>query len=132
MLDYLTAKLHPDRFNETSGRMVAISGYALAAPFTEPALSQRVATPVGLVPAQMVGEAGANEMIGARADLNRNLITLNEAGFTAERVEESGRPRRPRVELAVRTSRQLLGHATRSTLLKLQDQVLEIRAVRLL
>ena len=52
----------------------------------------------GFVLAQTEGEAGANDMIGEEADLNRNLLTLiDAAGLSDDEIREFGRLQRERI-----------------------------------
>lgn len=97
-VEALIDKLRPDRFTATSGKMAAIVGYILNERFSDPAISELVVTSDGFVLAQREGEVGANEMIAAEADLNRNLLTLIEtAGLSDDEVREFGRLQRERI-----------------------------------
>lgn len=98
MRETLVEKLRPDRFTAMSGRMAAIIGYILDERFTDPAISELVVTSDGFVLAQSEGEAGANDLIGSEADLNRNLLDLiAAAGLTDEEAREFGRLQRERI-----------------------------------
>ena len=98
MREALTDKLRPDRFTAMSGKMAAIVGYILDERFSDPAISELVVTSDGFVLAQTEGEIGANDMIGAEADLNRNLLSLIEAaGLSDEEIREFGRLQRERI-----------------------------------
>lgn len=98
MKEQLAAKLRPDRFSEMSGKMAAIVGYILDEPFSNPAITDLVATADGFVLAERDGEPGTNEMLGMEVDLNRNLLDLvTAAGLTDDEIREFGRLQRERI-----------------------------------
>ncbi len=98
MREHLITKLNPDRYTAMSGKMAAIVGYILDEGFTDPAISELVVTSDGFVLAQNEGDVGANDMIGAEADLNGNLLLLIEAaGLTEEEIREFGHLQRERI-----------------------------------
>jgi hypothetical protein len=96
--DQLVTKLRPDRFTAMSGKMAAVVGYILNERFSDPSISELVATSDGFVLAQHEGEVGANDMLGTEVDLNRNLLDLIEAaGLSDEEIREFGRLQRKRI-----------------------------------
>lgn len=98
MREALVEKLRPDRFTAMSGKMAAIVGYILGERFSEPAITELVVTSDGFVLAQSEGHIGANDLIGAEADLNRNLLSLIEAaGLSDDEIREFGRLQRERI-----------------------------------
>lgn len=95
----LIRKLDPARFPGMSGRMAAIVGYILEARLSEPAIAELAVTSDGFVLAARDGDTGANEMIGERADLDRNLVALLNAtpDLTDNEISLFGRLQRARI-----------------------------------
>jgi Zn-dependent peptidase ImmA (M78 family)/transcriptional regulator with XRE-family HTH domain len=95
----LIRKLDPARFPGMSGKMAAIVGYVLEARFSDPAISELTVTSDGFVLAAREGDSGANELLGARADLNRNLVALLNAttDLTDDEIALFGRLQRSRI-----------------------------------
>jgi Zn-dependent peptidase ImmA (M78 family)/DNA-binding XRE family transcriptional regulator len=95
----LIRKLDPGRFTHVSAKMAAIVGYILEARFAEPSIAEISVTHDGFVLAAREGDSGANELIGSRADFNRNLVSLLNAtpDLTADEVALFGRLQRARI-----------------------------------
>jgi hypothetical protein len=95
----LIRKLDPRRFPGMSGKMAAIVGYILEERFTEPAIAEMAVTSDGFVLAAREGDSGANELLGSRRDLDRNLVTLLTAtpDLTEGEVALFGRLQRERI-----------------------------------
>jgi Zn-dependent peptidase ImmA (M78 family)/DNA-binding XRE family transcriptional regulator len=95
----LIRKLDPRRFPGMSGKMAAIVGYVLEERFTEPAIAEIAVMSDGFVLAAREGDSGANELLGTRRDLDRNLVTLLTAtpDLTEGEVALFGRLQRARI-----------------------------------
>jgi Zn-dependent peptidase ImmA (M78 family)/DNA-binding XRE family transcriptional regulator len=95
----LIRKLDPSRFPSMSPKMAAIVGYVLEAPFTEPTVAELVVTHDGFVLAAREGDSGANELLGSRSDLDRNLVGLLNAtpDLTEDEIALFGRLQRERI-----------------------------------
>jgi Zn-dependent peptidase ImmA (M78 family)/transcriptional regulator with XRE-family HTH domain len=95
----LIRKLDPSRFPNMSDRMAAVVGYILEQPFTEPAIAEMTVTSDGFVLAAREGDTGANELLGSRRDLDRNLVGLLNAtlDLTEDEVALFGRLQRARI-----------------------------------
>lgn len=80
--------------------MAAIVGYIVDEPFAEPAIAELVVTSDGVVLAAREGDTGANDMIGEKADLNRNLVNLLNAtpDLTEDEIALFGRLQRERIK----------------------------------
>ena len=91
----LKRKLHPARYPNASGRMVALVNCILGHPWewdvvTEPDLVQLVVTSDNFVLARAEGDCGHNHFIGDVEDLRRNwLELLKAAGLTPEEFAEA-------------------------------------------
>jgi hypothetical protein len=75
----LADKLHPGRFTAMSPKMAAILAYLLGSDATwetDPAIVGLVVTSDGFVLAELEGDVGANDWIGALSDLEGNLRRL--------------------------------------------------------
>ena len=75
----LIEKLHPRRFPNMSGKMAAIVGHILGIEVTDPVIDALFVTSDGFVLAQHVGDCGANDFIGAYAELRSNWVRLLNA-----------------------------------------------------
>lgn len=95
----LVHKLDPARFPNMSGRMAAIVGYILDEPFSEPRIIDMNVTSDGFVLAVNQGDVSANEMLGERSDLDRNLVALLNVtpDLTEDEVVLFGRLQRERI-----------------------------------
>lgn len=89
-VESIRRKLDPDRFLGMSDKMVAIVGYFLGVPYTDPQITGLCTTSDGMVLAQNSDDLGYNTVIGSYEDLERNwlgLINLEPVGLTdAERA----------------------------------------------
>ncbi len=77
----LIRKLDPARRPGISNIMAAIVGYLLEARFAEPIIVKMMATPDGSVLAAREGDTGANELLGKRVDLDRDLDAMLNAAL---------------------------------------------------
>ncbi len=81
--------LHPSRFPNASGKMMALVAYVLGERWTTPSIGEIEITSDGHVMASHEGDVGMNEMIGSMEDLRNNWRRLlRAAGLTeAERKD---------------------------------------------
>lgn len=95
----LIRKLDPRRFPGMSGKMAAIVGYILEERFSDPAIAEITVTSDGFVLAAREGDTGANELLGSRRDLDRNLVALltSTPDLTDDEVSLFGRLQRERI-----------------------------------
>lgn len=95
----LIRKLDPVRFPGMSGKMAAVVSYILETRFAEPAIAELVVTHDGYVLGAREGDSGANELIGSRGDLDRNLVGLlnSTPDLTEEEIALFGRLQRERI-----------------------------------
>ena len=77
-LSSLAAKLHPSRFPNMSGKMVAILSYLLDQEWTSPKITSMSITSDHMVLSMEDGDIGFNTIIGSESDLTRNFTTLLE------------------------------------------------------
>lgn len=96
----LIQKLDPARFPGMSGKMAAVVGYILEAPFSEPSIAELTVTPDGYVVAKAGEELGHDEFFGERTDLDRNLVGLLNVtpDLTDEEIAFFGRLQRARIK----------------------------------
>lgn len=85
----LVRKLHPSRYTEMSPKMGAIVGCVLGEQFTEPQIAELVIDGTGTLLARMLGDIGANDIIGSSDDMERNVsLLLDVADLTPEERAE--------------------------------------------
>ena len=87
----LTAKLHPKRFPNMSGKMAAIVGYILSRRWTRPRIAELVVTSDGWVLARNAGQVVFDTIVGTAEDLERNWNNLmRAAGLSSEEQQDVG------------------------------------------
>jgi hypothetical protein len=69
-------KLNPARFPGMSPKMGAIVACILDIEVTKPVINSMIVTSDGFVLAELKGDLGYNEFLGAESDLNRNWTAL--------------------------------------------------------
>ena len=72
----LIRKLHPSRYPNMSGKMVALLACILDQDWTDPKINQMIVTSDGFLLAQLCGHCGFDDFVGTQSELRSNWNNL--------------------------------------------------------